>query len=126
MSATGKNKQALSDECNDEPCLCGTDFTCLACHFIEDDEAPILPHGIQPTEQQWQVAEALDDLVSSKGVILDDDRLHWLVGWVAAREDAARVDEREKAIDYLRRFPPTDRQRPGIEAALVWLLAYPS
>lgn len=34
---------------------------------------------------------------------------------------AARVDEREKTIGYLRSFPPTDGQRPGIEAVLVWL-----
>jgi hypothetical protein len=33
-------------------------------------------------DEQQQTAEALDDLVMSKGVVLDDARLDWLVEWV--------------------------------------------
>lgn len=33
-------------------------------------------------DRQEQIAEALDDLVMSKGVVLDGERLDWLVEWV--------------------------------------------
>jgi hypothetical protein len=64
---------------------------------------------------QQAVAEALDDLVSSRGVTLDDDRLDWLTEWVIAREAAAL----QCAVALLRRFPPTDGQRAGMSAAIV-------
>jgi hypothetical protein len=42
---------------------------------------------------QQEIADALDDLIMSKGVVLDDGRLDWLTDFIAAR--VARIAQPE-------------------------------
>lgn len=63
------------------------------------------------------IAEALDDLVMSKGIALDEVRLDWLTEWVATREAAARLDGRCASCGE----PATITSRPNGRLALVCL-----
>ena len=87
-----------------------------ACSAIE----PTLPHGPQPTERQWQIAEALDNLVMSHGVVLDDDRLDWMVDWVENRQSEALVEAADLIEKYAATFDAGDR-RDGIDATVILL-----
>jgi dsDNA-binding SOS-regulon protein len=76
-----------------------------------------------PPEAAYELAEALDDLISERGVTLDDDRLDWLAAFVAAREAKAAAAALEAAADSIQHLASTVgvrqwlRDRAALEAA---------
>lgn len=88
----------------------------------DDDRMPTLPHGAHPTEEQWQVAEALDDLVMNKGVVLDDDRLDWLVAWTERLIADRLAAHRQEWASYIENWDASVGPEPPTVGAIVGAL----
>ena len=80
---------------------------------------PTLPHGTHPTEEQWQVAGALDDLVMNKGVMLDDDRLDWLVDWVERVVADRLAAHRQEWASYIENWDASVGPEPPTVGAII-------
>ena len=94
-------------------------------HTPARPDGPILPHGTQPTERQWQIAEALDDLVMSQGVVLDDGTLDWLVDWVDRLVARRLAEHRGEWASYIEHWGGSVGPEPPTPERIVAALRLP-